>query len=136
MPTQNLLSCVRNDALSAILSIPKVMELSDSLPFSKTLAAAEARYKSILSNCDAIGAADGTLCLHPVSGGVLSELNNTRNPDVSKLAESVILIDTACAVELKRGLSCNLDAQREVKQLALELLRLNEEQIENMKVYL
>jgi len=136
MSTEKLLSSVRNDALSAIISIPKVMELSDSVPFSKNLSEAEIRYQNILNVCNNLHSDSGTLCLHPVSSNVLSELNNVRIADVSALAESVILIDTACAVELKRQLSGNPDAARSAKQLAIELLELNEAQIETMKTYL
>jgi len=118
------------------MSIPKVMELSDSVPFSKNLSEAEKQYMDILNACNTMNTDSGTFALHPVSCGVLSELNNTRDVNVSALAESVILIGTASAVELKREIRGNPDAGREAKKLALELLELNESQIETMKGFL
>ena len=136
-----LLSYVRKNAALGLMAVPKLLEKSDDLEFSRKLYEREKEYRRILcdTECDSD---DNVTCDNELNGfekyRAEMMLNIGSLPDVStsQLAEIVVVNSTMGAIDITRQLRRYPHASRKAKTLAVDLLEIEENGISQMKRYL
>ncbi len=140
--TKELLSLIHKNAAMGVSSIPQAMSLPQSRAMQVALDDQLKEYRSITAHCQAVAKEEGQHLKNPspiarTMSSTMLRAQTLIDPSTSKLAEMMIQGSTMGTVQMARRLhQYGGDVNPDVVALGQRLLRMEEQNIQQMKRFL
>lgn len=140
--TKELLSFIHKNAAMGVSSIPQAMSLPQSRAMQEALGNQLKEYRSITARCQSVAKGEGQTLKSPspvarTMSSTMLRAQTMMDPSTSKLAEMMIQGSTMGTVQMTRRLhQYGGDVNPDVVSLGQRLLRMEEQNIQEMKRFL
>lgn len=134
-----LLGRVHKNAQVGLFTLPKLNEIADDPSFKQFLNENEEEYKNIYYNAEKLKNSPSLLDLSALAKfrtRAMLNLSTYKDKSTSHIAEMLIMGSTAGIIDLRKSLRKYADAPQSSKELARNLIDIEEKSIEVLKQYL
>lgn len=136
----NFLNSIFKTSEMGIVGIDDIIENVKDNEFSKVLLHQREDYEKIIKKCDKLFKDNHFIkkdlgAMTKASSKIMSKVKLMKNENDSKIAKMMIEGTNKGIIKINKGLNENEDA-KELKKLALDLLKIMENNLNDLKIYL
>jgi len=139
MKKDKLLGRVHKNSQVGLFTLPKVNEMSENTEFKQILDTHEAEYKNVFYDAEKLTDRYPLLdmsAIAKVRTRTMLNINTLTDKSSSHLAEMLIMGSTAGVIDMRKSLREFPNAPKTSRELARNLLNIEEKNIEVMKQFL
>ncbi|HAN20953.1 MAG: hypothetical protein A2Y15_03060 [Clostridiales bacterium GWF2_36_10] len=139
MKKDKLLNRVHKNSQTGLFTLPKINEMSENPDFKQILQSHEEEYKNVYYGAERLSSNNNLInlsALAKVRTRAMLNLNTLTDKSSSHLAEMLIMGSTAGVVDITKSLRQYPNAPKASKDLAQNLLNIEEKNIEVLKQFL
>lgn len=139
MKKDKLLGRVHKNSQAGLFTLPKINEISENQVFKEILDAQEEEYKNVYYNAERLTDRNPLLdlsALAKVRTRAMLNLNTLTDKSSSHLAEMLIMGSTAGVIDMTKSLREYPNAPKKSRDLAQNLLEIEQKNIDVLKQFL